>query len=1061
MRGRDLGELVLGAALLLSACGGGGDGGGGGGSGGGSEGGTADADSIGPGGAVEDAGPAGGGGSGGELPPEGGSGGGQNLNNCPDDLGCPEGYFCDRPADAPRGVCKPGCRQDPNDCIEPYLCDETRQCVLDMRCVDDLGCPSNTYCSEGACVPGCKATLPDECPLTMDGRQQLCDPETRQCVLTEACCDADNGCTSVRPGTCEGEVIAGVSFCVNPNPCEGRCEADDDCADEAYCGEDGHCAVGCRLDAPRACPGGQFCNGDTRICGFRSCGSDDECPNTQFCGPGGECTPGCRSNPDNCPQGSYCQENRECGAGCETDELCEARNGPGWYCADFQCHRPCVRNDDCAAAELCNDVTNRCEVGCRDDALEPNDGLDTPHPLVFENGTHYESGAIALAICEFDSDFYSFETPEDGWEIHAAISFRNADGDLDLRLYDADGLAVAESVGALDGQEIVYPVPGAGQRPPAGQWLLEVQPRGLASNSYRMNVDLAPPGGCVPDQGESAAGDDAAINAAPLSLVQLQQEVVVEGHNICLGDDDWYALRMGARDGFSVRMDAAPGMGDLDFALYGPGLPTPDTEPAFVPNAFQMGPDGTRIYSFSVDRFNASVQDGVYYLRVVGANAEQTARYTLTVTVDRDRALCLDDVAEPNDALNRAFDVMGRADLVRLRFDGNGSELIPDIDLEVPGLWLCSGEEDWYRVDLAANDELSARIVRQEALPVGDTRIELRDARGQVVGLAGRNSERENVARARQLPAGTYYVKANGVGMTQTQYSLVLNRATSPVPCQPDDFDGGGGNDLELTASLLPADLHPDLTLCGAEGDEDWYVVETDTEGTLTVSLNFLNAQGDLDVDVIREGSALPENAGQSDGHGAIDGETVQLRNRPAARYFIHVYANSASNTRYDLRIAFEPREFMCNDDPDEPNGTSGDATYLGVGQVNGRATQWVCDRAPRDEDWFQMDVAPGLIRTVLSTFTYGDDGDLFLEVYDADQMLQATTIEISRGVAKQCVVIEEAASPRTFFVRVMPLAVNTVLGDERLDYQLFLINGDDCDVAGQPALGVEWPRVP
>ena len=75
--------------------------------------------------------------------------------------------------------------------------------------------------------------------------------------------------------------------------------------------------------------------------------------------------------------------------------------------------------------------------------------------------------------------------------------------------------------------------------------------------------------------------------------------------------------------------------------------------------------------------------------------------------------------------------------------------------------------------------------------------------------------------------------------------------------------------------------------------------------------------------------------------------------------------------------------------------------------------------------------------------------------------VLQAATSEVSRGVAKQCIVVEESVDPRTFFVRVMPLAVNTVLGDERLDYQLYLLNGDDCDAVGLPAVGVEWPRVP
>ncbi len=1067
---RTFGTVLWGATLFVCGCGGGGGGGGG------NTGGTADADPFGGGGAVVDAGPEGGGGGGGG---DGGStgggtggetggstgggagGGGPNLDNCATDDTCPEGYFCDVPDGAPRGACKPGCRQDPNTCNEPYLCDDTHTCVLDMRCGADTDCPADTWCNDGACVAGCKAVEPDQCPLTMDGRRQLCDPGSRQCTVAEVCCDRQDACSFALPGTCAGEALAGLGACANPNPCEGRCDEDDDCADTEYCGADGRCATGCRPDDNRACPNGQFCNVDTHACAYRSCGSDAECPNAQFCAPGGECLPGCRTDPDNCPVGSFCLENRQCGAGCDSDEQCVERNGRGWYCDDFSCRRPCAQNADCQPEELCT-AEGRCETGCRDDAFEPNDGLDTARALVFEDGVHFESGATRLAACPLNSDFYAFDTPEAGWEISAALAFRHADGDLDLRLYDADGMVVTESTSGDDDEALVFPPPGAPQRAPAGRWVLEVQPRGLAENTYALTVDIAPPGGCIPDAAEAAAGDDSAVNATPVSLPQLQQQTVIDARAICPGDTDWFALRMGARDGLTVRLDAAPGpQADLDFAVFGPGLPGPDDAPTFLPDAFVMAPDGTRVYSLTLPRFNASIVDGVYYVRVNGLNADQTARYALTLSVDRDRLLCQEDAAEPNDDQNRAHDLMDHPEFLRPRFDGVGDELRPDVDLELADLWLCSGEQDWFRVELAANDELVARVVRREDPPAGDTRIEIRDARGQVVGVAGRNSQRENVARARQLAAGTYYVAVSGVAMTQTQYSLVLNRATSPVPCQADDFEAGGGNEIQLSAAEIPAGRQPDLTLCGVEGDTDWYVFEAPTEGTLSISLDFVHAQGDLDVDVFREGAALAENAGRPDGHGTIDGETVQLRNRPAGRYFIHVYGNGEPNTRYDLNVTFDARQFMCVDDPDEPNGDWRQATELGQAQQNGRATQWVCDRAPRDEDWFQMDVPATATRTVLTTFLYGDDGDVFLEVYDSDMILRASTSEVSRGPAKQCIVIEEAPSLRTFFVRVMPLAVNTVNGDERLDYQLYLLNDDDCDFVGLPAVGVDWPRVP
>jgi hypothetical protein len=95
-----------------------------------------------------------------------------------------------------------------------------------MRCAADSACPPNTYCSDGDCVEGCKVTDPDECPLTMDGRRQLCDPDTHDCTLAAVCCGADDTCDAVLPGACRGDVLEGVPFCTNPNPCEGRCAAE-------------------------------------------------------------------------------------------------------------------------------------------------------------------------------------------------------------------------------------------------------------------------------------------------------------------------------------------------------------------------------------------------------------------------------------------------------------------------------------------------------------------------------------------------------------------------------------------------------------------------------------------------------------------------------------------------------------------------------------------------------------------------------------------------------------------------------------------------------------------
>ena len=147
---------------------------------------------------------------------------------------------------------------------------------------------------------------------------------------------------------------------------------------------------------------------------------------------------------------------------------------------------------------------------------------------------------------------------------------------------------------------------------------------------------------------------------------------------------------------------------------------------------------------------------------------------------------------------------------------------------------------------------------------MGDTRVEILNAQGQRVGLQGRSSEPRNAARAANLPAGTYFVAVTSIGDTQAEYQLSVNRTTSPLLCTPDRFDVAGGNELQANATAIGSGRQVNLTLCGLDGDEDWYVVTLDTIADLTLTLDFTFAQGNLDVDIYRDrnGFVLAEGSG-------------------------------------------------------------------------------------------------------------------------------------------------------------------------------------------------------
>ncbi len=1060
---RGIASLLL--ALVLAACGGEGGGDGGGGAGGGAGGGGADGGG-GAGGSVPDLGPP-------EVPP------------CLDDSTCTEGYFCLIPPESLEGgSCTPGCRLDAEnpgvgrgDCVEGYICveqaDQSRICERDPRCESDNQCDPDQYCKDNRCVVGCRVD-PDTCP-TGDNPYRQCDPRSRECVDQIPCCAEDESCSFVMARDC-ADPAPGVA-CFNPNPCVGRCAVDRDCADDQYCdiaegAEEGRCQTGCRTN-PSNCPPGRRCDAGSRECNRAPCPNGDaQCPQNQFCADDGLCEIGCRVEPDNCPAGEYCADNRSCmGGACAADGDCERSTGVGTYCKDGECRRPCAGHGECREGEACDPETDRCADGCRDDGLEPNDAREGAAALALDAQHRFESGANALSACPDNADWYRFDTPGPGWQVSVTVDFDHAAGDLDAMLYDPDGNLVARGESADDDETLTYPAV-AGIVAPGGTWRVRVFARGLGQNTYGLSVRLTPTGGaCAEDAAEARLGDDTAATASLIDLPMMQQEQTVADRSICLGDEDWFTIKMGAGDGLDLRL-VTPDNGDrnndeLAFEMFGPGLPAADAAPAFLPNGSEEGEDGARVISFVAPRNNPQVRDGRYYVRVHGANGQQTSSYSLVARVDRSRPLCLDDDAEPNDARNQAYDLMSDGRFVRDRL-GGGTELIPGRDLLVPDLWLCSGEEDWYRVELAAGDDLIAAIQRQEAGPQGDTLIEIRNNLGQLVGAPGRSGAAVNEARAQDLEAGAYFVWVSGVADTQSQYTLRLSRTTSPERCLPDVFDAAEVNDAQQFATEIEPGRHANLRLCGVDGDEDWYTFTTDTLGRIRVTLRFAHAQGDLELDLWREGGGRSLNNGLPAGHSNDDDEQVDLPNLPAARYYVQVRGIDGPNVQYEMQVEVLPAEFLCDPPAGDPTGFD-DAEILGSAPriID---DEYVCDRDPRDEDFFQIEIPAGAVRAVAATFLYGDDGDLYLAAFDSDRMLLpdahspgqfASTAEITRGPSKQCIVFEGGEADEIVYLRVVPLSVSALIEeDQRLDYDLVIADTDDCESIFPPALGVEWPVV-
>ena len=970
---------------------------------------------------------------------------------CLRDDQCPEDRFC-APAETAGAArfCALGCREA--GCEIGRMCDPTlRICVRDPSCAADATCDPGEYCDGTTCQPGCRLDDPEACPRTALGEPRACEPTTRECTIQVVCCDPADACTLALPTAC-ADPIPGLRNCVNPNPCALRCETDPDCADEMYCG-DGACVEGCRA-APDNCGRDRLCDPETRACTRPTCAADTDCAATQYCD-FDVCLPGCRLTPDNCPAQQLCDPQHRCvpedaePQPCRDDAECAAAT-PGWICEAGTCEPPCLAHDECPDPLAC--VDGRCADGCRDDALEPNNARETARPLNFQGRIYTSDELIA---CARDRDWYRFDTPTAGTSIRVTLRFTDADGDLDARLHAPDGRIAGRGESSTDNELIEYTA-GPGNPSPAGTWWVEVYARGLDENRYTLEIELI--GGIGPDAAEP---DDAPVTATRLSLPEVQQTVTIEARTIHPGDVDWFSFDMGARAGLRIRLEMLGnpnGQSDeLTFELSGPGAPAQGTPPAALPNGGDAPPDGPRYIQFDAPRFNAQIQDGRYYLRVTGLDRNQFGAYRLTLTVDRDGVLCLPDPAEPNDQPATAYDLMTRPDFVRPGFDGT-TELRPAIDLTLRDLTLCD-ESDYYTLTLRPGDALEVRVERLEQAIAGDTIIEIRDTNGAVLS-SGRSGQRINLARLVGAAGGRYQIRVQSAATVRTGYTLALVRTAGPIRCDADRFDAAAPNNTRATATRIQPGTHPDLTLCGAAGDEDWYTFTTATLATLDATIRFAHIQGDLELDLYYEDAPAALNAELPAGHSATDDETVRFDNRAPGTYTLRVRGLGDPTARYTLELTVTDRIFICQDDPTEPSETFDEAVVLGQAEVD-RQNQWLCVRAPADRDTYLVTVPANQSRAIAASFIFGDDGDLSLDVFDIDEMLRATTSIIERGNSKQCVVIEAAPINRVFFVQVLPLSINTVgQDDERLDYRLRIRAGGDCDAIPPDAPGVIWPRV-
>lgn len=938
-----------------------------------------------------------------------GGGGGGDTGGDDDagaDTGTPEGCSADDECAADEycanGDCREGCRLSPDNCREGEICDADLRLCLDAACNADRDCPANAWCDDGTCRQGCREGGCTE--------PQVCDLDTRTCVGgdDQVCCTRDGQCLA---GTdaCDGQFVQADSC--DPNPCAPGCTVDAECPESQYCA-DGACRDGCRHDVPGACPEGEVCGANHR-CAVPECESDNDClalGQDAYCLEAfGECRQACNGDRD-CPQGFYCDQ-------------------------------------------------KRCQRGCQDNVVvEPNDNAAQAVELRFDpEGVADGDDGI---LCPLNSDWFRVDVDQPGFRLRAILDCDGAD--LGLEILDADGAVLARSNEPGCAEQAEWPERGLD-----AQGTFYVRVFGAAPEdgvAYELVIHrLDAQALCDPDRAEP---DDAPAQAT--ALLRDGDQSSIEGRTACPGDADWFSLPLGDGDGLTIEVEArgndSGANGALTFDLTGPGAPPANLDPSLPqvlhPNESVEGEDGTETLRLELPRGNQFIREGVWYLRVRGDDADQYATYDLRVVADRRDAACIPDDLEPNEARAAATDLMARPELVA---DG---ALRPNVELRVPDLSLCAGDADWYRVTLGADDRLAARVTVRDpngmpALATGSIRVAVVDGRGQVIGPAGSDQGPEISARSPAVPAaGDYFVRVTGAeGARAPRYDLTLVRTPGGVACDDDRFDDAVRNDGRVSASLLEIEVDgqltaPNLNLCnvgaGPNGDADWYAFDLDTEGRLTIDLTFAHADGDLDLEIYRDGVAAPLATSES----TTDNEQVVVAHAPAGRYYVHVYSFVGEENVYDLAITHESAA-ICEPDRLESNDERADAVLAGPGFDEDDL--WICER-PQDLDWFRVDVPGGATRTFHVDFFRDDDGWITVDVYDGGGAFVRT---LDANLDGQCAVIEPRGGATTWYFAVGARSFDR--GDatpDRVEYRVRVGDGDRC-AEYEPLLpGVVWPRL-
>lgn len=596
---------------------------------------------------------------------------------------------------------------------------------LEWSAVTD--CKAGESCSGGVCAPATSCT--DDCAANQ--KECLTDYPV---ASKRVCGEADDG------DTCRDWVISlcvpVLDMCLDGEcvtHCDNECDAIDakTCTpNNAYqvCGN--HDSDAClEWNTPVSC-GTQFCvNGvcgsacsndcstaGTRVCssdnsGYRTCGNYD--------------ADGCLDLSDvtRCGTGETCVSG-VCQAACSDDCIwgdygCSTDLRSEWWCDDSD-GDGCLEEVtySCASDETCRDGwCQATTTSCTDDTKEQNDSQSAAVWIS-------EGPTGGLQICPADEDWY-YTYLYSGETLTVDVLFTHASGDLDLKIYDAAGAVVGRSTGVTDNEQ------ASATATSAGSYYIQVYGYGNAANAYAVDVTITTGSSCADDSYEPNNSRTAAAYVDSGYVGSLQ---------LCGGDQDWYEVYLLQYESLRAVINFTHSSGDLDLKLVDSSGATLDSSVS-VSNSetVELTPVAT---------------GGSYYLEVYGANASAQNAYTLDVATVYTPP-CIDDTFEDNDT----FAVAVTPSSVDVGYN------------DYPGLQICKGDDDWYRVYMYTGENLDVSVDFTHS--AGDLDLYLYNASEQQIDSSVSSANTESVSTTMN-GNGYIYFKVIGYNQAQNSYDLTI-----------------------------------------------------------------------------------------------------------------------------------------------------------------------------------------------------------------------------------------------------------------------------------------------